>query len=257
MNTKEQVAASIDAAKADLETALKYLRQLPALDGDAIRYTAHILGNYLSITSGCVQLLGVALAKHADPDVHGYLHALERMTDVMTFVARHLTHASAAHEVPLNPEKVELSRLARRASDYYQTVAAVKQIEVNYEETSPAMFVRADRIALATVLDNLLSNAIKFSQPAKRIWVRVAAEPGHVVCAVQDEGPGLTPEERARLFRKGERLGPVPTGGETSTGYGLAIARDLMERMGGNIWCESQPGQGATFVFRLPAYVGG
>jgi signal transduction histidine kinase len=84
--------------------------------------------------------------------------------------------------------------------------------------------------------------------------VRIVAESGQVECAIQDEGPGLTADEQARLFRRGERLGPVPTGGEPSSGYGLAIAHDLVERMGGTLTCASQPGQGATFTFRLPAY---
>src|SRR5437868_2375680 len=145
MNPKELVVASINAARADLEEALQRLHHLPALDWNAVRYTAHILGNYLSITSGCVQLLGAALANHPDSEVHGYLHALDRMTDVMTFVARHLTHTSAAKEVPLTPEKVDLVRLASRACGYYQTVAAAKRIQVDYEESSPSAFVRADR----------------------------------------------------------------------------------------------------------------
>jgi signal transduction histidine kinase len=104
------------------------------------------------------------------------------------------------------------------------------------------------------VLDNLLSNAVKFSPPQKRIWVRVTAEPADLVCTVQDEGPGLSAEEQARLFQRGVRLSPVPTGGEPSNGYGLAVAKELLEKIEGEIWCESQPGQGASFSFRLLMY---
>src|SRR5262249_33728811 len=73
-----------------------------------------------------------------------------------------------------------------------------------------------------------------------------------VVCSVLDEGPGLSPEDQARLFQRGVRLTPQPTGGETSAGYGLAVAADLIGKLGGAIWCESILGRGAWFAFRLP-----
>jgi signal transduction histidine kinase len=75
-----------------------------------------------------------------------------------------------------------------------------------------------------------------------------------VICSVQDEGPGLSQEEQAQLFQRGVRLSPVPTGGEPSTGYGLAVAKELSERLHGAIWCVSAPGQGACFLFRLPPH---
>jgi signal transduction histidine kinase len=143
------------------------------------------------------------------------------------------------------------------ACAFYQPTAEHKRIQLICEVEDPVGPARADRIAAATVLDNLLSNALKYSPRDRRVWVRVRAEPGSVVCAVQDEGPGLSVEDQGRLFREGQRLAPVPTGGEPSTGYGLAISRDLVTRMGGTIWCESQPGQGATFSFSLPAHAAG
>jgi signal transduction histidine kinase len=66
--------------------------------------------------------------------------------------------------------------------------------------------------------------------------------------------PGLGPEDRARLFQRGVRLSAQPTGGEPSTGYGLAVAKDLVGQLGGEIWCDSQPGQGACFSVRLPVW---
>lgn len=104
------------------------------------------------------------------------------------------------------------------------------------------------------MLDNLLSNAIKFSPPGKRVWVRLRAEPSWVVCSVQDEGPGISADDQAKLFQKGARLGTVPTAGEPSTGYGLAVVKELVGQLGGEVWCESQPGRGACFSVRLPAW---
>jgi signal transduction histidine kinase len=111
--------------------------------------------------------------------------------------------------------------------------------------------VWTDRVAVAAILDNLLSNSVKYSEPGKRIRVIVAEGPEHLMCHVQDEGPGLSAEDQSRLFGRGVRLTPQPTGGEASSGFGLAIARDLIEKLGGKIWCESSLGQGARFSFSL------
>jgi signal transduction histidine kinase len=108
-------------------------------------------------------------------------------------------------------------------------------------------------VAVAAVLDNLMSNALKFSENGKKIWVGVRTEQDQVLCTVRDEGPGFRVEDQALLFQKGVRLSASPTGGELSTGYGLAIAKDLVEKIGGSIGCESRPGHGATFYVRLPA----
>ena len=254
MSTKADVAASIEAAKVELEQALAHLTQLPALDWGSVRHAAHTLGNYLNINNACVQLLQVSLADHPDQEVQMWLQSLDRTTELMTYIARHLTTASTETDVPLSPEKVNLSVMARHTAEFYGAVANAKNLQIVCEVPDAAE-VWADRIALATVLDNLLSNAVKYSPTGKQIMVRVATEPGHVVCTVTNEGAGLTSADVARLFQEGARLSSTPTAGETSSGFGLFITKTLIERMGGSIWCETAPEQGCRFSFRLPVSV--
>lgn len=254
MSTKAEIIATIDAAKTELEQAMGQLAEMPELDWGTVRCAAHTLGNYLNISNACVQLLAMALVDHPDAEVRVWLESLERTNELMIYISRQLTNASAASEVPLQFEKVNISLMTQRAVAFYQAMAERKHLESLCETSAPA-YVRADRIGLATVLDNLLSNAVKYSPPGKQIRARVKTAAGAVVCTVEDEGPGLSPENQARLFQKGVRLGSRPTGGETSTGFGLFIAKRLVERMGGSIWCDSAPGQGCRFSFRLPAFV--
>jgi signal transduction histidine kinase len=75
-----------------------------------------------------------------------------------------------------------------------------------------------------------------------------------VVCAVQDQGQGLSREDQSKLFQRGVKLSSVPTGGEPSSGYGLAVAKELTTLMQGEIWCDSELGKGARFLLRLPEY---
>ena len=113
--------------------------------------------------------------------------------------------------------------------------------------------VVADPTALSCVLDNLMSNALKFSRPGGRILVSVGVADGKVECRIRDAGPGFTPEDRVRMFRRYARLSALPTGGEPSSGLGLSIVFKLVQAMKGELICESVPGQGASLHVRLTA----
>jgi signal transduction histidine kinase len=102
------------------------------------------------------------------------------------------------------------------------------------------------------VLENVVSNAVKFSPWRSTVVVAVHADGGAGLVDVEDEGPGVSEVDRARLFAKFARLSARPTGGESSTGLGLSIVKTLTEAMGGEVSLESPPGRGARFRVRLP-----
>ena len=253
-DVKEQVAAAIVRARDNLEQALAELEKLPAFDPSAVAFAAHALNNYLTVTGGTLELLRSSLTAHRDPQIHAWLEGLQRVTTLMTHTVSQLMNAAVPQETSLRFEPVELPVLVQRVCHYYQRVADRKHLPILYDSTGEVPPVWTDRVAVAAVLDNLLSNAVKYSPPGRRIWVHVQGDRSSASCSVQDEGPGLSQEEQARLFQRGVRLSPLPTGGELSTGYGLAVAKELIEQVGGAIWCLSTPGQGACFSFRLPAY---
>ncbi|HEV2762947.1 MAG TPA: sensor histidine kinase, partial [Pyrinomonadaceae bacterium] len=102
------------------------------------------------------------------------------------------------------------------------------------------------------VLNNLISNAVKFSHPQTTVKVHTARREKDVVVAVSDEGQGIPEGEVERLFVPFASLSVKSTGGEQSTGLGLAIARKIIEGHGGRIWVQSEVGVGSTFSFSLP-----
>lgn len=116
----------------------------------------------------------------------------------------------------------------------------------------PLPTVLADETQLLRVFENLLSNAIKFRGPEPpRVHVWAEPRDRQWVFAVQDNGIGIEPEERERIFAPFQRL---HSGAQyPGEGLGLALARRIVERHGGRIWLESQPGRGSTFYFTLPA----
>lgn len=137
-----------------------------------------------------------------------------------------------------------------------RTLANVK-VAVGENEAAvtrdPLPTIHGDEGQLVQLFQNLLVNALRFrSEAPPRIHVSAAwseAEGGWVV-SVRDNGIGMEPEHLERIFRIFQRLhghGRYP-----GTGIGLAIARKIVERHGGRIWAESEPGRGSTFRFTLP-----
>jgi signal transduction histidine kinase len=251
---KEMVASAIARAQADLAVALAELEKIPAFEPGSVAFVAHALNNFLTVTGGTVELLMEHLGGNADPQVRGWLESLRHATDLMARTVSHLGTASATAEARLRLEKVDLPLLVQRACTYYRRAADRKRIRIAVDPAGGVPPVWTDRVVAAAVLDNLLSNAVKYSPPGGEIRVRVRGEAGFGVCQVRDQGPGLSPADQARLFQRGVRLTPSPTGGEPSTGYGLAVAKVMVEKLGGEIWCESVLGQGCRFSIRLPAY---
>lgn len=250
--TRSEVAAAIQRAQADLEQALADLDKLPAVDVRSLGLAAHALSNFLTVSGAVVDGLMLSLRDHPEPQVRIWLEGLRHATNLMVHTVSQLMNSSAAVEPSLRFEAVDLAWLVQSACAYYRRAAVAKGIRITTDVSPEVPVVWADRVAVAAVLDNLLSNAVKYSPSGKDISVRVHAEPGGAACSVRDEGPGLGLEDQARLFQPGARLASAPSGGEPSTGYGLAVAKQLIDRLGGEIWCVSTPGMGATFSFRLP-----
>jgi len=256
MSEKEQASAAILRARAELEQALRELEKMPAFDPGVIAFSAHALNNFLSVTSGTVELLLESLADHPDPQIRSWLEGLDHMTDLMRHTVSQLMTSSAPRNAKLRFLKWDLAPLVRRACNYYQRIADGKNILIVYEFAGDIAPVWTDPVAVAAVLDNLLSNAVKYSFPGKKILVQLQGETTSVICRVCDEGPGLSQEDQAKLFQPGIQLSSVATGGEPSSGYGLAVAKELTDKLEGDLWCESTLGAGACFSFRLPAYRG-
>ena len=117
-----------------------------------------------------------------------------------------------------------------------------------------AFQVHADPDGLAIVLRNLIDNAIKFSQYMPQPWIEIRAQPadGYCLLSVKDNGIGFDMKFYHKIFEIFHRLHRAED--YPGTGIGLAMVQKAMERMGGKIWAESEPGAGATFFLQLPLF---
>jgi len=105
---------------------------------------------------------------------------------------------------------------------------------------------------LKQVLTNLVGNAIKYTPEGGHVWIRIFPEDGHLITSVQDTGIGISAHDQKQIFHKFYRVRTEETAHIEGTGLGLSIARSIVERHGGRIWVESEPGKGSTFSFSLP-----
>jgi signal transduction histidine kinase len=132
--------------------------------------------------------------------------------------------------------------------------AGQKGISIEVAGDGPVGWVLADPDFLDQSLDNLISNALKFSPFGSHVTVRCTWEESSGLFEVCDQGPGLAPEDRNRLFTRFAQLSAKPTDGEKSLGLGLSITKHMVEAMGGTVGVDSPAGGGAVFWFRIPRF---
>lgn len=159
--------------------------------------------------------------------------------------------AIEAQTLNLNIQLIDFGESLNAIVDRFKLDAYNKQISLHFSSSTSAL-INADISYFNQIFENLLSNAIKFSPAEKNIYVTISDNNGKVTAAVRDEGPGLSDEDKKKLFNKYQKLSAKPTGNESSTGLGLSIVKKFVESMNGKIWCESEPGNGATFFVQFP-----
>ena len=250
-DSRAQAMHAIENAMAHLEEALFQLDRLPAYDPSAVGFVAHATNSYLAVNEATLDLLTNALRDHPNAEVEKWLDGLRHLAILIHHTVGRLVRA-APDEFPLKPDYMNLPLLMQRACDYYRSIAVGKRLTLSCQAIGEVPPAWADRVAVAVVADNLLSNAVKFSDPGGAIEVQVTPGPGGVVCSVRDHGRGLSPDDQARIVQRAVIRSPTPVAAEPSTGFGLAIVKEFLERMGGKLWVEGEPGQGACFSFRLP-----
>ena len=207
--------------------------------------------------------------------IKGFLHTLQRRDDEFTTEDR-----QRIYEVMLREEQrledlvsglLQATSLDQPAAEAAPTILDWTELVTEqtdlYRRSDPTRTlavtmapdvhgVVADRNLATGILANLLSNALKYSPAASTITVEVTRDVDRVVTTVADEGPGVAPGDRERIFEKFTRLGDHLTRPQQGVGLGLYIARRSLDRMSGEIWCDERPGGGARFGFSLPASEG-
>jgi signal transduction histidine kinase len=236
-----------------LEDANRKLENLDQLKSDFLSTVSHELRTPIAIMRE-----GVSLSM--DERV-GPLNAAQRklLTDTLNSIDRlnrlvtDLLDLSRIEEGKLKLRRTvfDLRKAAQKALNSVSQHAAKKGIKLDIHSMRADLPIFADADKVTQIFDNLLGNALRFTNSGGQIKIILIDSGDSVECCVSDTGIGISEENAAKLFSKFEQIGRVDGPGYKGTGLGLSICKGLVEKHGGRIWVESQPGAGSKFSFTL------
>ena len=175
------------------------------------------------------------------------LSRMERLISDVLEVSRLYRGARELKRAP-----VDVNEVAGEVAASLFPQAMVKDIVLDAELAPRLPVIRADGARVSQVVMNLVDNAIKYTPQGGAVTLGTREAEGGVIVEVADTGPGIAPEEQRGIFERFGRGSSRATGGESSTGLGLFICREIMELHGGRIWLESEPGRGSRFLVFFP-----
>ncbi|MFN8359548.1 MAG: tetratricopeptide repeat-containing sensor histidine kinase [Candidatus Kapaibacterium sp.] len=245
--------AELAAINAKLEESNKQLTQVNYEKNEFLGIAAHDLKNPLSVITMIATILQDESNTLTPEEIKSLADDIRTSSKHMFNLIVNVLDVNKIESGILLPagEVLSVRQSIKIIAERFIPPAEHKSIALEWQADD--LTIEANQSVVLQVLDNLVSNAVKFSPANTRITLSAHASGADAVrFSVEDQGPGLTDEDKQSLFGKFKRLSAKPTGGEHSTGLGLSIVKRLVEIMNGRIWVESEPGKGAIFIVELP-----
>lgn len=236
-------------AKANIELA-----RLNEQKNQLLGMAAHDLRNPLGVIMSYAKFLDRIAGVRLDDQERRFLAQIAKSSQFMLRLLEDLLDVSQIEsgKLQLNLAPLDLAAAVAGSVELNRMLAGAKNIAIELPPQAAALWVEADATKIEQVLNNLISNAVKYSPPGTTVGVTLEADAGEVTVRVRDQGQGIPAAELSRLFQPFSKTSVKSTGGEKSTGLGLAITRRIVEGHGGHIGVESRVGEGSRFSFSLP-----
>jgi len=214
---------------------------------------AHDLRNPLAAIRGLAEFLSDGTVGVLSDDQRDLVDNIQKASQAMLELVNDLLDVTAIEsgELKIAPKPHDLAELIGK-SVYLTNIEAAKKHTRAVFAPAGAIEARVDSAKMKQVIDNLLSNAVKYSPPGSTIRVELEGSATGASFSVKDQGPGIPDGERSLLFKDFSRLSAQPTGGEKSTGLGLAICRKIVEAHHGSISVQNLAAGGCEFRVILP-----
>lgn len=230
-------------------------RELDRMKDEFVSLVSHELRTPLTSIKGYVDLLIDGDAGEVTEEQKEFLDIVKNNSDRLVLLVNDLLDVSRieAGRVNLRVQPVDLAGCIEEVATSLRPLMEQKRQSLKLEVPADLPQVRADRDRVVQIMTNLLSNAHKYTLEGGAVTVRAQASEDEVRVEVGDTGVGMTADERAKLFTKFFRAQNPATQNVSGTGLGLNIVKSLVEKQGGRIWVTSEPMQGSTFIFTIPA----
>jgi signal transduction histidine kinase len=246
----------------DLATAFarmaESLRQLETMRRDLINMIVHDLKAPLSSILASLDYLLTGELGPLDPNQRKFLAMGYRSGHDLMMLIQNLLDVAKMEEgkMILRREPFVPLRWAENVIAPFRLLASAAKKELRLESSADIPSVEGDAALLGRVLSNLLSNALYHAQPGSgEVIVSLACQGNHLAVAVRDNGPGIPPEDQARIFEKFVQIESRSAYLRSGTGLGLSFCKMVVEAHGGRITVQSAPQEGSTFTFYLPLVI--
>jgi len=228
-----------------IQAQIQELNALNKEKNEMMAIIAHDLKNPLTSALSITGLLG---GEKITADQREYLNSIKKSLNRMNSLVTKILEIKVleSSSLKMHYTRVDLKQVTEQVISAFKVQSDNKKIQIVSDlDTVTASL---DRNLIVQIIDNLLSNAIKFSNQNTSVHVSLKDVNQTIRLEIEDEGPGIMEEDKAKLFQKFQKLRARPTDGENSTGLGLSIVKKYVEAMNGKVWCDSEFGEGARFI---------
>lgn len=215
---------------------------------------AHELRGPLALLKGFSEVILEDLQNLDQKEVAKYLKSVNSTAVRLFTLLNELLDVTSIElgQISLVLEPIDLRELIDTQLTGYAYLANKKNITLTKQFPAEALMCHCDALRVAQVVSNFMDNAIKYSEPNSAIEIVAERRDTNLWVGVVDHGPGIKPDEIDQLFKNFGKASSRPTGGEKSTGLGLAICKKIIEAHYGEIGVKANPEKGAIFWFSLP-----
>jgi len=243
---------SLEEHSKQLHQSKRKLEELQLQKDELFSIIVHDLKNPASAIKNFIELL-----ESYDLNAQEQQEIMSGLLETSTHILSLADEVSKIMSVEKSNFKLELG--LHNINDAAQSIvqrnlpfAQKKKIKLTFTKDESLPDISMDFNKIKDVIDNFVNNAIKFAPQNARVEVITKKENDNILVEVIDNGFGLSQEDIQRAFEKGSKLSTRPTGGESSSGLGLWIAKRIIEEHKGKVWVKSKQGEGSTFAFSLP-----
>jgi K+-sensing histidine kinase KdpD len=256
LNQTTMIIENLRMYEQEKETVMK-LKQIDEMKSDIMTTTSHELRTPLTILKGSSKIIEIKMKEDMwmDDDKKLYLelmHNVNTQAEILEEITNTLLAATKFENGTLT--------LNKKVSNIKQIIDGIikkysyktKNINIKFFCSDPAITAFVDDDEIKKVVRNILSNACKYSAENGEVDITLTADEKTFMVSVKDHGPGVPADEKERIFDKFYRLDRALTRRTGGMGFGLYLSKMIVVQHGGTIWVESKPGEGASFIFRIP-----
>ena len=215
----------------------------------------HDLKGMIARIRSCSYMLYKNFEEGMDDDSRKFFQSIDRDCVEIKSVIHNLIAVDRCYEE--DPDVafsyVHINRLLKDIVSSYQFPSMEeKKIKLHFEDTEEHIHIHIDEKAIQRVIESILSNAVKFSNPENEVVIKLIRYANVAHISISDQGVGIPRKLRPYMFDKFSRATRRGTSGEESSGLGLYIAKNIVEKHQGSIWYESEEARGTNFFIDLP-----